>query len=56
MTEVSVTADAIIADSAIFANTAVCALFTFFFALFTDQDTLGTASAALTYVFRAEFT
>lgn len=55
-TEVSIATDAIKADSAICANTAVCAPFTFFLALFTDQDALATTPAALTYVFRTEFT
>ena len=56
MTEVTISANAVIANTAILAYASVSALFTFFLTLFADQDTLGTAPAAFTYVFRAEFT
>ena len=55
-TVAAVSAHTVIAGSAILADTAVGALLALFFALFADQDTLATAPAAFTYVFRTEFT
>ncbi len=55
-TVVAVAADTVIAGSAVFANAAVRTFLAFLAAGFTDQDTLGTAPAAFTYVVRTEFT
>ena len=55
-TVVSITADTVKADSAVLANAAVCTVLAFFATLLTNKDAFRASPAALTDIFRTEFT